>query len=316
MILTLHTRFEGIESVYDGVIDANHIARFSFQALSIVGVNLFVLISGFFGIKLKIKGVLNLLWQVIFIAFICVFIRFLMASIGGDNFVFDKNWLFPITNTVWFVPSYIMLMVFSPILNSYVEKITTKRLFFYTLGLYALSYYWSSLWVGTIAGFDGYSWGWFVILYLSGQIIRRLKDEKRLPSRVIMLLSYLSLTVFVVVIAFVQNYVPIGRSLMWVYNSPLVYTSSICLFAYFCQLQIAYNKIINWLAASAFAVLLFHMSLFKTYQGICSIIYDNYNGIVCIAVSLGFIIVLYLIVTLLDQPRRFIFDFISKYKYS
>lgn len=313
MILTLHTRFEGIESCYDGVIDANHIARFSFQALSIVGVNLFVLISGYFGIKLKATGLINLLWQIVYIAVVCIFVRYVMSKMGGANLNFEIKHFFPVTNTVWFVPSYIMLMVFSPILNSYVEKITTKRLFFYTLGLYALSYYWSSLWVGTIAGFDGYSWGWFVILYLSGQIIRRLKDEKRLPSRVIMLLSYLSLTVFVVVIAFVQNYVPIGRSLMWVYNSPLVYTSSVCLFAFFCQLHIAYNKIINWLAASAFAVLLFHMSLFKTYQSICKWIYDNYNGIACIAASCGFIIALYLIVTLLDQPRKFIFDFISKH---
>ena len=38
MILTLHTRFEGIEAMYDGIIDANHLCRFSFQALSIIGV--------------------------------------------------------------------------------------------------------------------------------------------------------------------------------------------------------------------------------------------------------------------------------------
>jgi hypothetical protein len=206
-----------------------------------------------------------------------------------------------------------MLMVFSPILNSYVEKITTKRLFYYTLGLYALSYYWSSLWVGTIAGFDGYSWGWFVILYLSGQIIRRLKDEKRLPSRVIMLLSYLSLTVFVVVIAFVQNYVPIGRSLMWVYNSPLVYTSSVCLFAYFCQLHIAYNKIINWLAASAFAVLLLHMQFMGIYQEICKCIYMNNSNFRCISLTALFVILVYFITTIIDQPRKKLFEFFTRH---
>lgn len=31
MILTLHTRYDGILSVYDGTIDASHIARFFFE---------------------------------------------------------------------------------------------------------------------------------------------------------------------------------------------------------------------------------------------------------------------------------------------
>ena len=86
MILTLHTRFEGIESVYDGVIDANHISRFSFQALSIVGVNLFVLISGYFGIKLKATGLINLLWQIVYIAVVCIFVRYVMSKMGGGEF--------------------------------------------------------------------------------------------------------------------------------------------------------------------------------------------------------------------------------------
>lgn len=86
MILTLHTRFEGIEAVYDGIVDANHLCRFSFQALSIVGVNLFVLISGYFGIRMKASSIINLLFQIVYIAVICLLIRFAISFVGGGHF--------------------------------------------------------------------------------------------------------------------------------------------------------------------------------------------------------------------------------------
>lgn len=62
MILVLHARFEGILAVYDGTVDMNHATRFLFEALAIVGVNLFVLISDYFGIRLRKEGVAKLVF--------------------------------------------------------------------------------------------------------------------------------------------------------------------------------------------------------------------------------------------------------------
>lgn len=314
MILTLHTRFEGIESVYDGGIDANHICRFSFQAMSIIGVNLFVLISGYFGIKLKNKGIINLVWQVVYIAVICLGIRILWSHYNGEVFVFDKKWLFPVTNTVWFIPSYIMLMLFSPIINVFIDGTSTRKLVHYTIGLYLLSYYWSSIWVGTVMGFDGYSWGWFIILYLTGRIIRRMNEGNKLASKSKALFGYIGFTIAIVAVAFLQNFIPVGRSLLWVYNSPLVYASSICLFMFFCQLHISSSKVINFFAASAFAVLLLHMSLFAQYQNICKSIYCKYDGVVCIGITLCFILCVYLFSTIIDQPRKILYSLFFKKK--
>lgn len=48
MILVLHTRVNGVVTVSDGVVDTNNFMSFLFEAVSIIGVNLFILISGYF----------------------------------------------------------------------------------------------------------------------------------------------------------------------------------------------------------------------------------------------------------------------------
>lgn len=321
MILTLHTRFEGIEAVYDGIIDANHLCRFSFQALSVVGVNLFVLISGYFGIKPRKSSIINLLFQIVYIAVICLIIRFVVSNMGetaqsgGGNINIGIKDFFPVTNIVWFVPSYIMLIIFSPMLNLFIERTSTKHLALYTIGLYALTYYWDSIWVGTVQGFGSYSWGWFIILYYTGRIIRRLLDEGRLSYKYLSLLCYFFLTANIVVVALIQNHITAGRSLLWVYNCPLVYASSIFLFIFFCQLNIGYNRVINFFGRSAFAVLLFHMALFSSYKYYAKEIYESYNGLACIVITSVFILLVYLLASLIDQPRVYIYNhFLNKNK--
>lgn len=317
MILTLHSRFEYIQASYDGVINANHFCKFLFEALSIVGVNLFVLISGYFGIQIKLKGIINLLWQIIYIAAICVIIRYSISQYQGIPFTFNLKWLFPVTNIVWFVPCYIMLMLFCPVLNAFIEKTSTRHLIIYTTALYIISFYWTNIWINKIGGFGGYSWGWFIILYVTGGIIKRINEKHRLPLKRKSIFGYLTATGILVFIAFVQSIVPIsrGRDLMWDYCNPIIYFSSISLFIFFITPpNIGTSKVINWLAKSAFAVLLLHMSFFSEYHAICRTIYEAFDGVACIMMTFIIICLVYLSITIIDQPRQLIYKyFISHY---
>lgn len=318
MILTLHSRFEYIQASYDGIIDANHICKFLFEALSIVGVNLFVLISGYFGIQLKLKGIINLLWQIIYIAAICIIIRYGISLYSGIPLTFNLKWLFPVTNIVWFVPCYIMLMLFSPVFNAFIEKTATRYLIIYTTALYIISFYWTYIWINKIGGFGGYSWGWFIILYITGSIIKRMNENHCLPSKRKSIFGYLIATGLLVFIAFIQSITPIsrGRDLMWDYSNPIIYFSSISLFVFFITPpQMGTSKVINWLAKSAFAVLLLHMSFFSEYHTICKIIYNAFDGVGCILMTFIAICVVYLSVTIIDQPRQFLYKyFINHYE--
>lgn len=309
MILTLHTRYDGILSVYDGTIDASHIARFFFESISTVGVNLFVFISGYFGIKLRKASVANLAFQVYYFAIIAFIGSCLLNGslhVGSAGYL---KLLFPLSHNVWFVPCYFILMLLSPILNSFIEGKTAKQLALYTLGLYAIAFVWTDIW-GCVDGFSGYSWGFFIILYMTGATIRKWATNHSLRKSYC-LLGYIMCSTLTIVLALVQSRVPIGQSLIWVHDFPIVYVSSICLFLFFVQLKIGSSKMINAIAASSFAVLLFHMSACSQYKVVCQYIYEHFDGVVVIVLTACAVVGYYAISMLLDQPRKFFCKFVK-----
>lgn len=154
-ILILHTRFDGIMSVYDGELTLSHVCRFAFEAFAIVGVNVFVMISGYFGIKLSKRSVARYCLQVYYFAVISIALVWLMGEtpIGRDHVM---NLLFPVSHNVWFVPCYFILMLLAPMLNSFIEKTDIRDLAVYTGLIYVLTYVWSNMFQ-TLNGFGGYS---------------------------------------------------------------------------------------------------------------------------------------------------------------
>lgn len=306
MILILHTRYDGILSVYDGVIDASHICRFFFEAASIVGVNLFVFISGFFGIRLRKVSVANLLFKVYWFAVIGFIAECIIAGsihMGSQQYM---KLFFAVSHNVWFVPCYFILMLLSPMLNAFVERKPARLLAVYTLGLYLIAYLWNIIFQ-CIQGFDGYGWGYFIVLYLTGAVIRKWVAEHKV-NKSLCLTGYVMCTLSIVGVALLQNYVPVGQSLLWAYNSPLVLCSSVCLFLFFTSLHINPSHIINKLAASSFAVLLFHMSSFAGYFKVCKYVYTRYDDFMVIIVTALVVLGYYLAAFLLDQPGKLMFS--------
>ena len=82
-----------------------------------IGVPVFVLISGYFGIRRSVKGLLNIIAQVVFYCLIAVLLCFFVfhQSVTTDNIL---SIIFPVTKTqYWFISSYILLYLLSPYLN-------------------------------------------------------------------------------------------------------------------------------------------------------------------------------------------------------
>ncbi|SEM53511.1 Acyltransferase family protein [Prevotella sp. ne3005] len=119
MVLTVHSSFATFggpaewEKPYYGLIVA--------QSLSVVGVNLFVLISGYFSIKLKTQSVLRLCFCYLFYA--------IMSSVFAYfNNSFSFRQLLFVSEANWFIAAYIGLMFLSPILNTFVDNSSKKTL--------------------------------------------------------------------------------------------------------------------------------------------------------------------------------------------
>lgn len=81
------------------------------EAIAIVGVNVFVLITGYFSASIKTKTFVNLFC-------ICLFYAVVKIAVGAATGHLNlKDFLF-VSNSNWFIPAYIGLILLTPWLNS------------------------------------------------------------------------------------------------------------------------------------------------------------------------------------------------------
>lgn len=153
------------------------------EGLSIIGVNLFVMITGYFQCtsKFKIKKLANLWLEVIFY---CVAIYVLLVFLKMQPFSYKAliHNAMPISNKFyWFISCYIALYLISPFLNAGIKAID-KRQHQILIGiLFAMFYLWP-LYLKTklsfpvsaypIINLNGFSLTHFVFLYILASYIR------------------------------------------------------------------------------------------------------------------------------------------------
>lgn len=123
--------------------------RIEFEALALVCVNVFVLISGYFGIKPKIRSIANFLFQIVFSQFIIYALCVVFNKIDFSYYDFAKN---IIPQKRWFIWAYLGLMLVSPMLNSFVENTSKKE-----LGMYLLIFFMLQLVFGWFIEY----WDWY-----------------------------------------------------------------------------------------------------------------------------------------------------------
>lgn len=99
--------------------------RISIESLALVCVNVFIVISGYFGIKTTLKRVLNFAFMIIFWRFgVTAVMRILYATYGiGEPLSIIRMIKLCIPGfDDWFVSAYILLMFMAPMLNAFIEK--------------------------------------------------------------------------------------------------------------------------------------------------------------------------------------------------
>lgn len=136
-----------------------------------IGVPLFVLISGYFGIKANLKRIINYLGLVFVLQ---VPLLFVDSSMGGVNYL--KMVFFLSDTPFWFIRTYFFLFLFSPVLNYYLKNISNYKRLVLLLILFFLSHY-----EGTLA-FDsslkeGYCLTTFMFFYVVGDTLRAYREK-------------------------------------------------------------------------------------------------------------------------------------------
>ena len=135
LVLILHSGFSTVKSPTTPEVHEQFLqpfTRFLFESLSIACVDIFVLISGWFGIRPTKKRLLNFLFQsfyfIIGVYLVMVALGLSPISIKGiaSCFLFLQDYDY------WFVRTYLLLFIMSSILNAFIES-ADKKIFRYVL---------------------------------------------------------------------------------------------------------------------------------------------------------------------------------------
>lgn len=285
---------------------ANTILNLGLRSISFVCVNCFILISGYFGIRWKIRSFSNLIFQIFF--WLAIGVAFAkLIGINYDGHI--VNACLSMINGRWFIPAYVSLYMVAPLLNAFIEKSTTKQLFRYILIFYIFS---------TVYGYfmlskefnEGMSLISLIGIYLTGAYLHR-EDKvlSKLNSRNWLGLYFVcSLLLIVISIGLFKLNI---SSLIFGYLNPIIILQSVFLFMFFERLNIGNHRWINFIAASAFSVYLFHFHpmIYGKYQETCRLLIDEASTWLTVPL---FFFMIFAVCIFIDQIRILLFKGLYK----
>ena len=263
MVLVLHADYAAFGwPKYFHVTAAPEVlsGRILLEQFAIPAVDVFILISGWFGIRPTVRGMLKLLFQVAFVSLCAV----------GASCLYNGNLTVSLADVLrglldyWFVWSYLLLFVMSPILNGFLRTATRREverwmLVFFTFAAVNLVFKFTK-------EFNlGYSSLFFMGLYVMGHYLRHYVAESlKWKSRTLWLV-FGSATVLPALLHVASAYVwPVPffgalTELNTAYCNPVVVIQAASLLLLFSRMMFQ-SRFVNWVAASAFSVYVFHQN--------------------------------------------------------
>lgn len=277
MILLLHANF----FTFKMPTDHSYISfsRCFAEAFTLTPVNIFVLITGFFGTVFSVKKVLSLIFQVFF----CVVpISLFLTGFGiieSDFHSIIRSFIF---NEYWFINAYIGLLILTPILNVAVDHLS-HRVYISSLLFFNVIAFLDAFWGVSGIGLDkGYSLIWFIFLYLLGRYVKYYQTSLS-PKQLITLIVISCLCNTFLIFTFHSiNYV-----------NPFIVIQSVSTLLLFTKFEIK-SDVINWVAASTTMVYLVNLhpvlcewmknKLWSFYQNNSTFIFLLYTVLFCVSI--------------------------------
>lgn len=273
-VLVVHADFSALGYPGAEELDAAPafaVSRTFVQALAVVCVNVFVMISGWFGIHPDLKGAAKFIFQCLFFILGIYIVMALAADVhlgvkGTVEYLLLKDYY-------WFVKSYAVLMIVAPVLNLFAEHASGKVFRNVLICFFVFQTIYGGWVIHSAASFlGGYSALSFMGLYLLARYVRMY------PSRFTSLAGgkyfwmYMGVAVLMTVLSIAaMRFLPgysdeIVGKLVVSYVNPFTILASLCLLLYFARLDF-HSRLVNWIAESCFAVYLLHAN---------SLLFDKY----------------------------------------
>lgn len=226
------------------------------NSCSIIGVNIFFLLSGFFKINFKWKKLIGLIIKTYIIYGIIAVLGLMTGNLVID-FTFIKNILDPL-DMYWFIMTYILLYIASPLLNIIIENISysmSKKTF---IGIVMICCGYGFIFDVNLHINKGYSFLMAMALYIIGGIIE--KRDMRVKSLTNILIAIVC--ILVNTIGVVSFYILGYGNISWKiysYNNPLVLTYSVAVLLIFINVSGKKdNKLLTNYAMGTLTVYMIH----------------------------------------------------------
>lgn len=278
------------------------------SCITTTGVGVFIAISGWFGIHFRLQGLAKYLYQVFFTLWSVYGI-----AIASGIAMFDAEGIktsLGFFNGYWFVIGYLGLYLISPILNAYIEH-ASKRDFQIVLISYYLfqSYFsWLTAWYDY---YSGYSIILFAGIYMTAAYFKKYPIEW-VEKHSIKLLIVVSLLMALIAYFFLWKFGHAARQIRD--DNPFAIFAAILFVLSFKKLKF-HCKIVNWLAASCFAVYLIHFNLYvyPYFMQLVRYVYTQFDGVIYGLFLLSALLLVYFCCTLYDQIRIMGWKLTDKY---
>lgn len=303
LVLVVHANFRalpvpGMSYVMNHPTSA--FLMFLTEGVSIYAVDLFVLLSGWYGIRFKASRFAELLFQVLFFGLFAIGICALFAPDELRHDVFQRLFILG-QNDYWFVKTYMALYLMAPVLNAFVEHSSRRQFAGVLIALFAYQFLFGWLFESTRWLQAGYSLPSFMGLYLLARFMRLHPISVWKLNRWWDLAIYLLMVLTLTVSMFVLKLHAARGGALYFYICPLVIIGAVHLLLFFSKFSFR-SKVVNWLAISAFGAYLTQSSSFigsRFYDKIILNWFNNeprlqfiiYVGLLILAVFFGSILI-------------------------
>lgn len=294
-----------------------------------IGVDIFVLISGYFLVNSKnsvatnSKKILRIWGQLVFYS-ISIYIVLGLMKINDWGVESFLKTFFPVKSSVWwFASTYFVLFLLHPFLNILIHSLDKRK---YQALLILLLVCWCIIPTFFKSEYAGNSLSWFVTLYLMAGYIRIYGLNPIFTRKhYLILFGFVSIITYILGIAFsvlckkwsgVSSFIP---NLYGQNNLPVLLIS-MTLFLVFAKLKIRYHKWINVVASATFGVYLLHdhylIRIVLWKQIFNNSLYQD--SLIFIPYSIVVVAIVYIVCTVIDLVRQQIFErpymmFINRY---
>lgn len=326
MIISLHYLVKGgIADFVSFTEGENPVGRFAWliEALCIVAVNCYVLISGYFCVESVWKPgrAAALLCQILFYSLLipCLLILLGAESAKGLGFYGWLGCVLPIeTEHYWFATAYLLLYLFTPFLAAGIRQMEKRQLQIVTgLLLCYFSLGKTIFPVALVTDRHGYDFGWFLCLFVTAGYIKKYGIpwlEKRSHAMAGYLFSCLAIWGLALVSCALGSKIDAFsyyKDMPYTYNHLLCLTGSVSLFYLFKNLQIReghFADAVRRFAPCTFGVYLLHEHNLVRYE------WMKWLGVEKVARSflfvphmIGCILFVYMAGTVVDMVRTWLF---------